>query len=164
MIIAIDLDSTLNNLIQMWLQWYNRDSGERISSYHIKSWQVHKYVPCGTNIYSYLNNPALYEACIPQPYSIEVTKELSRRHELVIVSAISKNTYDVKKEWCNKHFPHIKHFVGTHSKQFIGDVLIDDGIHNLETYKGLTICYNQPYNQDWGGVRVYNWQEVLELI
>lgn len=48
-----------------------------------------------------------------------------------------------------------------------GDILIDDGIHNLDAWveKGrMAICLNQTWNQEWKGLRVNTLGESLPLI
>ena len=165
MIIAIDLDSTLNNLCAAWLDRYNQDSGERVRPDDIKCWDTHKYVKCGKQIYNYLT-PDLFASLVPVPYAVGVTRGfVAAGDELVIVSAMAPSTFDVKRDWCTQYFPHIPHFIGTHSKQFIrADILIDDGPHNLEAWRGHAIAFDQPWNQTWGGQRAYSWLEMGVLV
>ena len=58
----------------------------------------------------------------------------------------------------------------TRRKQLIrGDVLIDDGIHNLEGGDYTKILFTAPYNRDYdaeanGMIRVKNWDEIVRII
>jgi 5'(3')-deoxyribonucleotidase len=48
-------------------------------------------------------------------------------------------------------------------KNFV-DILIDDSTVNLENFKGKAICFDQPWNQDWKGIRVKNLSEAYNII
>ena len=58
----------------------------------------------------------------------------------------------------------------TGRKQMIrGDVLIDDGIHNLEGGEYRKILFTAPYNRDYnaeanGMIRVNTWEEAVRVI
>lgn len=161
MIIGIDLDSVLNNLLDVWLDLYNRHYNDTLTPSDITTWDIHNHVKCGTRIYSYLTRPETYELCTPKPYAQGITQALSEQYTLICISAVAKNTFDVKKQWVQEYFPHIKHFVGTHSKQFIrADYLIDDAIHNLDEFVGRGIIFDMPYNQNCAYERVHNWKHV----
>ena len=44
-----------------------------------------------------------------------------------------------------------------------GDILIDDGIHNLEASVDteIPICFNQPWNKEWKGLRINKLEELI---
>ena len=58
----------------------------------------------------------------------------------------------------------------TFRKQLIkGDVLIDDGVHNLEGGDYKKILMTAPHNRNYdaeahGMIRVHNWDEILQVI
>ena len=41
------------------------------------------------------------------------------------------------------------------------DILLDDGMYNLERVKG-PVCYDQPWNQSWTGPRVFSMKEFYD--
>ena len=50
-----------------------------------------------------------------------------------------------------------------------GDVLIDDGIHNLEGGEYRKLLFTRHYNREYdaeanGMIRVHNWDEIVEII
>ena len=50
-----------------------------------------------------------------------------------------------------------------------GDVLIDDGIHNLEGGDYVKILMTAPHNRNYdaeanGMIRVHNWEEIEEIL
>lgn len=71
-----------------------------------------------------------------------------------------------------RRFPFISwdQVIITSRKQLIkGDVLIDDGIHNLEGGDYIKILVTAPHNRDYdaeanGMIRVYNWKQIEEVI
>lgn len=167
--IAIDLDSTLNNLLDVWLEDYNRVYGDALTPSHITTWDTHDHVKpeCGTKVYHLLTGD-LIKRTRPVRHSVAVTRDMAAvGYTLVVVSSVGRGTYDAKREWLKEYFPHIPHFIATHSKGLVRcDVLIDDGVHNLEDAQraGIrAICFNQPYNQSWQGERVYSWLDIARM-
>ena len=71
-----------------------------------------------------------------------------------------------------RYFPFLSRdqVIITGNKQMIrGDVMIDDGIHNLEGGEYRKILFTAPYNKDYdaeanGMIRVHNWDEILRVI
>lgn len=48
-----------------------------------------------------------------------------------------------------------------------GDVLIDDGIHNLIAWQSvgrMSICLEQPWNHEWDGIKITHLKDALPLI
>lgn len=94
-------------------------------------------------------------------------------HEVYIVTAtpyisVPEKMDDLLFRW----FPFItwEQVIITSRKQLIkGDVLIDDGIHNLEGGDYVKILMTAPHNRDYdaeanGMIRVNNWKEIEEVI
>ena len=50
--------------------------------------------------------------------------------------------------------------------EFIGDYLLDDCTANLERIRqernSIPVCFDQPWNQDWKGLRVESYNKFLE--
>ena len=50
-----------------------------------------------------------------------------------------------------------------------GDILVDDGVHNLEAFSGRKVLMTAPHNQQYdatgnGMIRADNWHEVYKEI
>jgi len=111
-----------------------------------------------------------------QPDAQEVTKELLNYFDIYVVSASHFSTVHNKAEWLIEHFPHIpiKHFIPCYHKYMIrGDILIDDGIHNLKDFCGTRILFDQPWNRQYQTEKeiekykikvVYNWKMLFECL
>jgi 5'(3')-deoxyribonucleotidase len=163
--IAVDVDSVLNNLCDVWYDAYNKATGDTLRAADVKGWNTHEYAKFGDQIYDYLTADVV-AACTPTEGAQDALKSLVEKHNIVIVTAVWPGTYDVKMKWLSTHFPYIKHIVCTSSKHFVqADVLIDDGMHNLAGFSGLyPVCFDQPWNQEWKDIRVKSWFEIPALI
>lgn len=97
-----------------------------------------------------LLNKKFFKSLSPIPHSIEVTKELSKQHELFVVTATHHKHAKVKIEWLLKYFTHIKedNVIITHRKDLVNvDLLVDDGAHNIETFPRDTIVLDYAWNR-----------------
>ena len=96
----------------------------------------------------------------------EVTKRLAEKHELYVISAFGSVHHGLveKGEWLAKHFPHIpvKNYMFCNTKGLVGvDVLIDDGPHNFNGFKGTSVLMDKPWNaKAQVDYRVKDWSEV----
>ena len=71
-----------------------------------------------------------------------------------------------------RYFPYLKweNVIIASRKQMIrGDILIDDGVHNLVGGDYIRILMNAPHNSDfdekaYGMTRVYGWEEIYAMI
>ena len=117
-----------------------------------------------------LNIHKFYRDLEPFPHSKEVVQFLADQgHDLFLVTnaMCCRNSFKSKFDSCEEHYPSIKSakrmFVGDKSA-FLGDILIDDGVHNLEVFDGIGILFDAPHNQKCNKFyRVKNWLEIKEL-
>ena len=102
-----------------------------------------------------------------------VQKLMADGHDVFIVTATYYESVPEKmKDLLFKYFPFISwdHVIITSRKQMIrGDVLIDDGVHNLEGGDYAKILVTAPHNKDYdaeanGMIRVNNWDEILKAV
>lgn len=169
------MDSVLNNLLDVWLGMYNTDYNDTVKVTDITQWDLTKFVKCGKGIYEYLSLPILYEQCTPTPYAAEVITSLQKKHEIyVVTAAINFKAIPYKFDWLQTHYPMIKkkqYITMYEKKMFSGDVLIDDGIHNLLAFhqfdplRNRCIVYDQPWNRgNKQFQRAKNWNDVERLV
>ena len=75
-----------------------------------------------------------------------------------------------KRIWLEEHFKWFdpyKHLILTGRKGLIGtihDILIDDSIDNLKSFRGMKLCYSAPWNKQWCGLKFNNWEELSDYI
>lgn len=170
--IWLDQDNTIYDLSKPWYDAHNKDYPQHdLRSEHIKGWdtqQVCNNAGCKADIYSYFNRVELWR----DGGIIEGAKEVIdqwRYEDLadlgIVTTASNGMSMPYKIEWLQKHFPYIEDIIMTHKthvKHLLrGDILIDDGIHNLTKWQGVGILYTQPWNEDNTDLpRANNWKEV----
>ena len=176
MVILIDMDDTIEQLLKAWLRGVNDRYGRSVRYEDITSWDVSAPYPGLTReqVYAIPDEPGFWGTVEP----IEGAAEAIRRfmdagHEIYIVTAtpyisLPEKMDDLLFRW----FPFITwdQVIITTRKQLIkGDILIDDGIHNLKGGDYVKILMTAPHNRSYdaesnGMIRVNNWKEVEEVI
>ena len=170
--LGIDLDTTLNNLIDIWLERYNKEYGDKLKEY--PTWDIDKWVKpeCGKKIFNYLHEPNFFYNLDIRENAKEVIEYLSKHFDIYIVTAYTADTCFDKARWVNKYLPNfdIKNIIFCNDKSVLNlDYLIDDGPHNIVGFKQTGIVYDMPYNRylenyDWLTFpRVYDWMDIKNL-
>lgn len=167
--IGIDLDTTLNNIEEKWLQLYNEDYNDNISSNQLLDWDITRFIKpeCGGKIYDYLDLPNFFFELDIKPYANEVVEWLTNYFSLYIVTSYKPHLCVDKVRWIEKHLPCINpgNIIFCNNKGTLNlDYLIDDGGHNLESFKQTGIVFDMPYNRyllDYK--RAYNWLDIKNI-
>lgn len=130
-------------------------SGDSIQLADIAHWDLTKVVrpEFASSVYGILNDPDLYDHIQPFPGALEAVELLRRNgHRVVFASSCIRGSYDAKAECLVRHgflpdTKFLKDFYGASDKSLIrADVLVDDGVHNLETFKRWKILVTRPHN------------------
>lgn len=170
MLIAVDVDGTVANLMDVWLSRYNRDYNDNLRFEQITEWDVSKFVKpeCGERIYSYLDDPTIYNDVSPIEGAVDGVNSLRLAgHRVVFVTAGGEAS---KYEWLLKYgfLDNRKDYVRCVDKSLIrADVLVDDGPHNLAVFHGGRILLRNPANgNEWvrGAWIACNWGEVSQIV
>jgi len=166
-VIGVDLDTTLNNLEKVWIERYNKDWGDNLTSADMISWDPTKYVKpeCGKKIYNYFYEPGFFRNLGIKEHAKEVMEFLWNHFDVYIVSSAHPNVVADKWAWIQEHLPFIPygHFIPLTKKDLLKmDYLIDDGPHNIESFSGTGILFDMPYNHYLMNryYRVKNWREI----
>ena len=99
-------------------------------------------------------------------------------HDVVIATSIPEvavHSYTGKRRWLRKHFPDfsMKNMIAISRKNLLsGDVLIDDGAHNIvdwlnsgQRHYFKPIVYDAPWNQDLPATEIYrvsSWDQIVD--
>jgi 5'(3')-deoxyribonucleotidase len=173
--ILIDQDGTIYDLYTPWYAAHNKDyPAHDLKAEDVTGWNTQAICDaagCAADIYSYFNHPEVWR----DGKVIEgATKIINGWHNYniadlgILTTAANSMSVPYKIEWLQKNFPYIKDIivVFSHIKHLLrGDILIDDGVHNLAHWEGIGILYNQPWNQgDNGLVRANDWDHVDWLV
>lgn len=177
--IVLDMDEVITDTLTPWIKQYNEDWNDKLTISQITEWNLHTAVKpeCGHKIYNYLNNEGFFYNLKPLPGAVDgFNKLLESGHDVVVATAVprgSKFSYNEKLEWFSKHIPQWdqKGFMSVHKKDWLrGDIMFDDGHHNLRGFCGVAVCFDKPWNQqsnfDYSisDYRVKNWEQFLETI
>ncbi len=178
-IILLDMDDVLSNLVQPWMQLLNKKFNIEIDFEGLVGWNLGTILPVkypvltSSDVYSVLDLPGFFRNLPVIPGAKEGLKEMLELDwrpvivtSLPIVKHNSGQVIQEKCEWVEEHLKGLidhRDIVVTYRKFLVqGDVLIDDGPHNLQEYPGRTIAFDRPWNKNEEATeRVSNWSEVI---
>ena len=176
MTILVDMDDTIEQQLASWVRDANASYGTNVAYEDITDWNVAKAFPGLTReqVYAIPMRPGFWLGVEPIPGAPEALKRLmDAGHEVYIVTATPFASVPEKIEgFLFRYFPFLSwdQVIVTGKKQLIrGDVLIDDGIHNLEGGDYVKLLMTAPHNRDYnaeanGMIRVNGWDEIERVI
>ena len=176
MVILVDMDDTIEQLLKAWVKGVNDEYAQNASYDDITSWDVSAAYPSLTReqVYDIPLQPGFWEKVEPIADAPEVLSRLKDAgHEIFIVTATPyQSVFEKMSDVLFKYFPFIswEQVIITSRKQMIiGDVLIDDGVHNLEGGNYIKILMTAPHNVHYdaeanGMIRVRTWKEIEKVI
>ena len=103
--IAVDLDSTLNNLNHVWIVRYNQMYNDTLDCF--SEWNVLNCVKpeCGNKIFDILLSKDFFSNLGMQSGADEVMERLCKEHDVYIVTAYTVTTCVDKVKWIRKYLP-----------------------------------------------------------
>ena len=173
--IFVDMDDTIEALTDAWLPRINEKYGYHVTPEEMTSWNMEENFPGLTNeeIFSVLDD-SIWGETAPVPGAREVLEGwVSEGHRVYIVTATPYETLKAKMDdLLFRWFPFIgwSQVIITSNKQLLkGDVMVDDGLHNLIGGDYLRILVDTPHNRDVddekeGLLRVKNWAEIENIV
>lgn len=174
--ILVDMDDTIECLLVEWLHILNARHHRFVTPDDIHSWNIQEYYPglSSDQVYAPLYTKELWESVKPKWDAIEYLRKLQEDgHEVYIVTSSNFKTIQTKYESIiGRYFPFINlnHMIVCAKKQMIrGDVMVDDGVHNLEGGEYVKVLMTAPHNREYNAEendmhRVDNWWEAYALI
>ncbi len=175
-VILIDLDDTIEELLQAWVYFLNSKYSMNVSVDDITDWDMCIFYPSLTRqqVFEPLHHDEFWKTVKPKPDAIEYVEKLfSEGYNIFLCTSTDYRNIRAKYEYIVKrYFPYIKwsNVIVVNNKQMIqADYLIDDGIHNLENGNFIKILMTAPHNRNYdasanGMLRANSWKEVYELI
>ena len=175
MTILVDMDDVLELLAAGWVEYLNERYGTNTRPEDLHDWDIGKAFPTLTHeqVYAAVNDDALWDYVRPMPGAVEGLRALMEKHEVYIVTATTYQTLPAKMDKVLfRYFPFLqwRQVIITENKHLIhGDILIDDGPHNLTGGDYRKILFTAHHNRAFdektvGAVRVNNWQEALDAV
>jgi 5'(3')-deoxyribonucleotidase len=169
------MDEVVADLMSEWLRLYNLKYNDTLQREQITDWDMRKFVrkEVGEKAYDILRDPILYPGVQPIEGARDGIHQLrSMGYRVVFVTSCVHGSVDAKMAWLKKY--HLIDFRAHTPKDFIaakdkflvkGEVLIDDGPHNISAFPGHTILFDQPYNRHMDHPhRVRSWEEIPKLV
>lgn len=176
MTILVDMDDTIEGLLDAWTEFLRKKHGVEVYSDDIMEWDMSKAYPTLTKdeVYAPLYEEEMWENVLPfEDAVMYLQKLISEGHEVVLVTASHYDAVGMKmRNVLNRYFPFIPYdnVIITSKKQMVvGDVLVDDAPHNLIGGKYKGILFSAPHNrgfraEKYGMRRASNWSEVYQII
>lgn len=170
------MDDTIEYLIPAWCTWLNAEHNLNVKPSDITDWEITQFFPTLSKdeVFKPTHTEMFWNTVYPmRDAQIRIKQLIDDGHEVFIVTSSYVDTIEWKYKYIiSEFFPYIKweNMVICGRKQIIsGDVLIDDGVHNLVggTYDKFLMSapHNMSYNAEANGMtRVNNWDEIYELI
>lgn len=174
--IAIDADSTLNNLAEGIVNLYNQTYEDKISTDMFTDYNWYTCLPfeVADRINKLLLEKELWDSLVPIKDAQSSVKILMDSGiEVYIATATNPVNFNWKVQWFAKYFPFIdeKHIICIHNKSLLDvDFLVDDCLEQLLSVKWAhRICLDQNWNRNVYDEchsinRCYNWNEIVAKI
>lgn len=176
MTILVDLDDTMVDLLGPWTANLNKKYFLNVKKDDVGEWDMRAAYPTlqEEQIYTPLLEEELWATVKPIDGAVEYIQKLMQQgHEIVVVTATHYDNVGMKmKNVLLKYFPFIPYenvIVAARKQRISGDILIDDGYHNLIGGKYQGILFDAPYNRNflcrkYGVRRARSWREVYQII
>ena len=164
-----DMDDTMNLSVNRIIELFNQEYQFNYNLEHFYDWNL-AYCINDTNVHKYYSKEGFFRDLKPIKDAIEiVTKLIEEEHHIVIASSVKTDEGKRgKREWLKDYFgDKIEEIHLTTGKSYIeGDIIIDDGLHNLDTSKAThKWLFDRPWNRkDNRYIRVCDWIEIYNKI
>ena len=174
--ILVDMDDTIEQLLKAWIGRVNEKYGRSVTMDDVTDWNVAAPYPGLTRqqVYDVTYEKGFWKTVEPMPGAAEALQHfLAEGHEVYIVTATPyEHMQEKMADLLFRYFPFLtmdQVIVTTHKQMIRGDVLIDDGIHNLEGGEYRKILFTAPHNRAYdaeanGMTRVHSWEEIISII
>lgn len=153
--ILVDMDDTIESLASAWVDYLNARHRTTTKLTDITGWDISKAFPTLTNeqVYAPLFEDDFWDCVKPIDGASETLQKLiADGHKVLIVTTSNYHTLASKMERVLfKYFPFLtwNDVIITSHKQLVnGDVLIDDGTHNLEGGNYFKILMTAQHNKN----------------
>lgn len=151
--ILFDQDDVLFDLLSSIVESVNKLKGTNFSVEDVTSWDMLDSL--GPEAYDVLKRENYFAELKPKGNAVEVFRRMYEggRYDCRIVTAAIPETVPGKVESLKRHMPffNLDHFITCSDKSSVwGDVLIDDGICNLNSFRkigGHCILFDMPHNR-----------------
>ena len=176
MTILVDMDDTMEQLLEALVKRANERFGRNAAVDDVTDWSIVCAFPGieKRQILDFMREADFWEDVKPVPGAAEALKHfMDEGHDVYVVTATEfEHVREKMENVLFRYFPFFspRQVIITCRKQMIrGDVLIDDGIHNLEGGDYAKILFTAPHNRYYdaeanGMIRADSWDEIIGII
>lgn len=163
--IVLDCDGVLSQTMEEVVRLFNLEHGGRLTVADITQWILPHQ-----EMYQYFSRPGFFAGLKAIPHSRRIVRDLiASGDDVVIATATCMEGWPERKAWLQRMFPQIPeaNILRKENKSDVhGDVMLDDGVHNLETsICTFRVLFDQPWNRDEKRfIRVGNWLEFGKFV
>lgn len=170
------MDDTIENLLDAWVQWINTVHGTNVKPEDVNDWNMELAFPTVSKekVYEPLLTDYFWYTVSPKEDAVNVLNRiLDDGHSIYIVTTSNYQTLRTKMDAVLfKYFPYLSwdNVIIAKDKYLVsGDVLIDDGVHNLLKGSYRKILMDSPHNRSYDAeknnmTRVNDWYEIYGII
>lgn len=175
--VLIDIDDVLIDLLPAWVAWLNERYNKNVDYTKINQWDMMAFYPLLSRreVFAPLGDMLFWSTVKPKKDAEKYLKmTIKQGFHCYLCSATHYETIEPKyKLVINKYFPFISWddiIITSHKEMVNGDILIDDGLHNLINFEGVQVIFDAPHNQidyksqHYDTYRVSSWKEIYELL
>ena len=173
-VIYIDMDNVVVDLNRAVVERVNQIIGTNHKPEDTKDWWWSNLGVSQEFLNDILCEPYIFEEAKPMIGDIQGINRL-KDYGLDIVFLTTPHydsdySMEEKKRWLEWKFDWFdpyKNLIFSGRKGLVGtrdDYIIDDSINNLKGFKGLSICYDAPWNKEYDGIRFDNWRDMVDYI
>lgn len=169
--LGIDVDEVVARLHEPWIRWCNRVFGSKLDpAAGFPTWDFPVEL-FGKDVYDFLH-PLIYDCDVVQPYfAAKTVVDILRAsgHPVAWVTSCVNRTDVAKLRWLKSHGffqPGDLWVPGSDKSKAPVDVLIDDGLHNVESFPGRSILVRRPHNEmgKWSGEQISELAELPSIL
>ncbi len=176
MTILVDIDDTIENLCECWCAFLNEKYGTAVLAEDIQDWDISKYFPNvpKDELFAPLYEESFWTTVTPKLDAIKYLFALYEEgFDIYLCSASDYRSIKTKYEQIViRYFPFIgwdKIIICSGKQMIKGDILIDDGVHNLAGGSYHKILFTAPHNkmidaEKYNMYRADDWEAVYKIV
>ena len=175
-IIGVDIDGTINNLMEKTIEMYNNRYGTHYTIDDCTNYDFNQCFPheVADKFKEFFTCKELWDSLSPVKNSQWALKKfVEKGYDVYLTTATNPINFSWKIAWLKRYFPFIPegNVIRINNKGLLNvDVLIDDCVDQLiSNIHCHRICVDRPWNQDvwdevYGFNRCGNWNEIYEVV
>ena len=166
--VALDCDDTLYSCNPYAIELLNKEKGTSYTVNDIKGWSCRIGNGVDERV-KYFSQPNFYKTMPVLTGAKEFVKELSKKAEVFILTAVPPSCATARIEAIMRDFPEIKKeniIIATRKDVVKIDILFDDGSHNIISAKAkFPVLFRKPWNNNLSGnLAVNNYDDFLHFV